>query len=186
VACAVPAPGAAQFTAHAQSPNIHGGGSPAESSCRPIVSTASDPSLIGPVGGVEPPPTGHSVPPAGRVATGRTLPAEMTRFTKVAWLVAMSRGFVGKYHQRAAPVAQGIEQWPSKPRVAGSNPAGRIPSREPGSAVFGSATPISRPITTPENHGSALSPVKSFACRRGERPVVPRPQAIPTQIAHAR
>jgi hypothetical protein len=27
---------------------------------------------------------------------------------------------------RRAPVAQGIEQWPSKPRVAGSNPAGRM------------------------------------------------------------
>jgi hypothetical protein len=113
VACAVSPPGAAQFTAHAQSPNIHGVRSPAESSCRPIVGTASDPSLTGPVGGVEPPPTGQSAP----TAAGSRPPR--------------SRGSAGKYDQRAAPVAQGIEQWPSKPRVAGSNPAGRMSQNRP-------------------------------------------------------
>src|SRR6476469_3506904 len=52
-------PGGIQFTAHAHSPNIRGVGSPGGVVLPATVGTECDPSLIGPVGGVEPPPTGH-------------------------------------------------------------------------------------------------------------------------------
>jgi len=56
------ASGGIQFTAHAHSPNIRGVGSPGGVVLPATVGTECDPSLIGPVGGVEPPPTGHFPP----------------------------------------------------------------------------------------------------------------------------
>jgi len=64
------ASGGIQFTAHAHSPNIRGVGSPGGVVLPATVGTECDPSLIGPVGGVEPPPTGH-FPPTPTAAASR-------------------------------------------------------------------------------------------------------------------
>ncbi len=45
------------------------------------------------------------------------------------------------HNGRLAPVAQGIEHWPPKPGVAGSNPAGRALVRNKGMRIPAGAEP---------------------------------------------